>query len=185
LKNLTLILIFCTQALFAGNYDWLVSAQYTRGFDTRDISLWDAKVDTKGSNGALLSTSVQYEFYKNLNLYGGIGTRTYHIKRNAGEINFEGQVLKFFAFSGLNYKLSPKHSIGTGIQIENNAESDHFRYLNSDLVRYSFQLNYQFQLNKFTAFTTGFTSAIYPLNGVYLIENPANYISTGLNFKLF
>lgn len=171
--------------MFAGNYQWMLSSQYTIGFETRDINLWDSKVDTKPSNGALLSTSLQFDLYKNLNLYVGIGTRTFHIKGNAGDINFNGQVLKFVAFSGLNYEISAKNSISTGIQIENNAESDHFRYLNSDLIRYSFLFKYQFQLNKFTVLTTGITSALYPLNGVYLIENPSHYISTGVNFKLF
>lgn len=185
MRTIVYLLIFSAQFLYAGQYEWLITSQYTKGFETRDIKLWNSNVQNLQSNGALVSTNIQYQWLSKLKTYGGIGTRAYSLSGNTEQLKFSGNVFKIFFSIGGKYEIIKNHSFDLGILAENNAELDNFSFLNSDLVRYAFRLQYQYNLNESFALTTGLTTAMYPLVDVYLIENPSKYFSIGINYKLF
>lgn len=133
----------------------------------------------------LLSTSLQLEVAKGFSFYGGIGTRAYSVYGETEDFSFSGDVLKILFLGGAQFKLNQKHGMSLGLFTENNSEFDDFKILNSDLLRYAWHLGYQYQLTQSIGLTAGITSALYPLNEVYLIENPSNFFSLGINYKLF
>lgn len=184
LSLLTILLILFAQNSFAGKNEWIVSGQVTSAFETRNVYLLRSKVEDLQATGILLSTGLKHSFNERYSVDFGVGFRAYSLKGKADQIDFEGNISKLLFYFGNSYKILKKQSIGINLQFENNLEYYKFRSHTSDLLRYSVQFEYQYEFTEKIGVFAALTTALYPLNDVYLIENPSHYIGAGFNYKI-
>lgn len=161
-----------------------VQASYVSAFQGGDIVIWDTPLETDLSHGLDIRAGYSYRIPKTK--WAPIfqmGYRTLGFSGGGENLTYKGTTQKVTFALGTRYHLNEKWRVGAYLDAENNLDFTNFRTTTSDLLRYSVLLNVLYTTPYKVNVALGYASAFYPLQHLYLYNNPPHQIRLGLNYS--
>lgn len=179
-----IMLLWCGSTLAQSGLE--VEAHFINGFYTTDVVNWDEDVEFDYAIGYSFDALYTYGFKDSrYSLRGGLGLKQISLAGTSGNTAFTSRSSRVVITAGARYRLASKWRIGLGLTAENNLDFEHFRTATADLFRYSVHLETLYRFHKRFSAVLRYNKAFYPLVDVYLISNPTDQVSVGVNFEIW
>ncbi len=177
--------LVCTIKPVVAQSHFSVDAQYVQGFQSHTLELFYVPVDQYFASGLNGHLYYEYHFAKPaINLRLGLGGQMMYFNGESGGEEFSGNSAKFeILLQGL-YRFNEKWKAGLGVNLENNRDGDQFRAKSTDNFRYNALLDVHYTVSQRFSLLLRYSYVIYPNVDAYLLYNPAQRLSFGINYQI-
>ncbi len=183
MKRFLVPFLFLTNFALQAQEGLYVEAGFVDAFNSRTIYIDKEPVANYQAYGYRLGAFYSYPV-KNVDVRLGAGLKQLFFSGRYQSDDFSGMAAKLtINLQGL-YNFHSNWKAGLAIEMENNRDFNHFRSQTSDLFRYNVKaiINYAVSQNVFLSLD--YSRAIHPYSDFYLLTNPTDQITIGVNYKL-
>ncbi len=158
-------------------------AGFVDAFNSRTVQVDSEPIKNYQSYGYRAGLFLNYPV-KKFDVRLGAGVKQLFFSGRYQTNNFTGNVSKFTANLSSLYRFGSSWKAGVAIDLENNRDFNEFRSKTSDLFRYNARVLVNYKISEQLFLNLDYCKALSPYEDYYLLTNPTDQITIGINYKL-
>ena len=183
MKHGLVIFLFLSAFSINAQKGLFIEAGFVDAFNSRTIIVDGEPIANYQSYGYRAGAFYNYPIEK-FDIRLGAGVKQLYFSGRHELLNFKGNTTKFTAsLTGL-YSWNEVLKTGIGLGMENNRDFSSYRAQTSDLFRYNAHILINYKVANSINLTLDYSRTILPYSDFYLLSNPIDQLTLGINYKL-